>query len=138
MLPGAPASIFEGEAELGVIIGKTASHVPEAEAMQHVFGYVNFIDGSARGLPPPQNVFFQMKSRDSFAPIGPSIVTADEITDPQNLEVELEIEGLGRLSIDVRDDLKRRWAPTTRLEHRAQGGEGPFTPQLSGKYARPS
>ena len=37
----------------------------------YIFGYTNFIDGSARGLPPPGNVFFQMKSRDTFAPIGP-------------------------------------------------------------------
>ena len=53
--------------------------------MDYVFGYTNFIDGSARGLPPPGNVFYQMKSRDTFAPIGPYIVTADEISDPQNL-----------------------------------------------------
>ena len=39
--------------------------------MNYVFGYINFIDGSARGLPPPGNVFYQMKSRDTFAPIGP-------------------------------------------------------------------
>ena len=39
--------------------------------MKYIFGYTNFIDGSARGLPPPGNVFFQMKSRDTFAPIGP-------------------------------------------------------------------
>ena len=39
--------------------------------MKYVFGYTNFIDGSARGLPPPGNVFYQMKSRDTFAPIGP-------------------------------------------------------------------
>jgi 2-keto-4-pentenoate hydratase/2-oxohepta-3-ene-1,7-dioic acid hydratase in catechol pathway len=63
VLPDAPASVFEGEAELGVVIGKRARNVKAAEAMDYVFGYVNFIDGSARGLPPPNNVFFQMKSR---------------------------------------------------------------------------
>src|SRR6058998_1332508 len=63
VLPDAPASVFEGEAELGVVIGKRARNVRAAEAMDYVFGYVNFIDGSARGLPPPNNVFFQMKSR---------------------------------------------------------------------------
>ena len=71
VLPDAPASVFEGEAELGVVIGKRAKNVKAADAMDYVFGYVNFIDGSARGLPPPNNVFFQMKSRDTFAPIGP-------------------------------------------------------------------
>src|SRR5579885_62205 len=62
----APATIFEGEAEMAVVIGKTASHVKAADAMNYIFGYTNFIDGSARGLPPPGNVFFQMKSRDTF------------------------------------------------------------------------
>ena len=60
-------------------------NVKAADAMDYVFGYVNFIDGSARGLKPPGNSFFQMKSRETFAPIGPCLVTADEIADPQKL-----------------------------------------------------
>ena len=60
----------------------------------YIFGYTNFIDGSARGLPPPGNVFFQMKSRDTFAPIGPYLVTADEITDPQKLQIRLWNNGM--------------------------------------------
>jgi 2-keto-4-pentenoate hydratase/2-oxohepta-3-ene-1,7-dioic acid hydratase in catechol pathway len=92
-LPDVPASVFEGEAEIAVVIGKRAKNVKAADAMSHVFGYVNFIDGSARGLPPPGNVFFQMKSRDTFAPIGPYIVTADEIADPHNLQVKLWVNG---------------------------------------------
>ena len=93
ILPDVPATIFEGEAELGLIIGKRASNVSESDAMDHVFGYLNFIDGSARGLPPDRNVFFQVKSRATFAPIGPFIVTADEIPDPQNLSVKLWVNG---------------------------------------------
>ena len=89
VLPDAPATIFEGEAEMAVVIGRKCSHVSEAEAMSYVFGYMNFVDGSARGLPPPGNVFFQMKSRDTFAPIGPWLVTADEIGDPQKLQIRL-------------------------------------------------
>jgi 2-keto-4-pentenoate hydratase/2-oxohepta-3-ene-1,7-dioic acid hydratase in catechol pathway len=89
VLPDVPATIFEGEAEMAVVIGRTCSHVSEAEAMSYIFGYMNFIDGSARGLPPPGNVFFQMKSRDTFAPIGPYLVTADEIKDPQKLQIRL-------------------------------------------------
>src|SRR6202795_4404883 len=77
VLPDAPATIFEGGAENGVLIGKECSRVSEAEALSYIFGYMNFIDGSARGLPPPGNVFFQMKSREQFAPIGPFPVTAD-------------------------------------------------------------
>ncbi|MEE2689849.1 MAG: fumarylacetoacetate hydrolase family protein [Pseudomonadota bacterium] len=89
VLPDVPATIFEGEAELGLVIGKTATKVSQADAFGHIFGYVNFIDGSARNLPPPGNTFFQVKSRDTFAPIGPYIVTADEVDDPQNLQVRL-------------------------------------------------
>ena len=93
VLPDVPATIFEGEAEMAVVIGKRAANVPATHAMQHVFGYVNFIDGSARGLPPPGNVFFQMKSRDTFAPIGPWLVTADEVADPHQLSVRLWVNG---------------------------------------------
>ena len=195
LLPDIPASIFEGEAELALVIGKHASHVPAARAMEYVFGYLNFIDGSARGVIPTNNSFYQMKSRASFAPIGPYLVTADEISDPQNLQirlwvngtlkqnfntndmahkiarcvewvssihdlepgdiiatgtnhrglsafqdgdtVELECEGLGKLRVKVRDDLKRSWARDTRLEHEQMGLEG-LTPQLTGKYAKPA
>ncbi|TWT15125.1 fumarylacetoacetate hydrolase family protein [Reyranella sp. CPCC 100927] len=194
VLPDAPATIFEGEAELALVIGKRATRVSQADALKHIFGYTCFIDGSARGLPPPGNVFFQMKSRDTFAPIGPCLVTADEIADPQNLNItltnngavmqkfntsdmahqiarciewvssihtlepgdvvatgtnhrglhafmdgdriELTIEKVGTLRLGVRDELKRTWARTTRLQHKEQGGEGPHTPQLSGKYAK--
>ncbi len=93
VLPDVPASVFEGEAELALIIGKRATRVSQADAMKHVFGYTGFIDGSARGLPPPGNVFFQMKSRDTFAPMGPWLVTADEISDPQNLNITLSNNG---------------------------------------------
>ncbi len=89
VLPDVPAGAFEGEAEIAVIIGKKATNVKPEDAMKHVFGYINFIDGSARGLPPPGNVFFQMKSRDTFAPIGPYLVTADEIPDPHKLQIRL-------------------------------------------------
>jgi len=94
ILPDMAATIFEGEAELAVVIGKRASHVKAADAMSYVFGYTNFIDGSARGVVPPTNVFYQMKSRDTFAPIGPFIVTADEIKDPHKLQIRLTNNGV--------------------------------------------
>jgi 2-keto-4-pentenoate hydratase/2-oxohepta-3-ene-1,7-dioic acid hydratase in catechol pathway len=93
VLPDVPATIFEGEAEVALVIGKRASNVKAADAMGHIFGYMNFIDGSARGLPPLGNNFFPMKSRETFAPIGPYIVTADEIPDPHKLQVKLWING---------------------------------------------
>ena len=103
VLPDVPATIFEGEAELSVVIGKRASHVGAADAMSHVFGYVNFIDGSARGLPPSGNTFFQMKSRDTFAPIGPCLVTADEIADPQRLQIRLWVNGTLKQNFNTSD-----------------------------------
>jgi 2-keto-4-pentenoate hydratase/2-oxohepta-3-ene-1,7-dioic acid hydratase in catechol pathway len=93
VLPDVPATIFEGEAEIALIIGKRASNVAAADAMGYIFGYTNFIDGSARGLPPSGNTFYQMKSRDTFCPIGPYIVTADEIPDPHHLQVKLWVNG---------------------------------------------
>jgi 2-keto-4-pentenoate hydratase/2-oxohepta-3-ene-1,7-dioic acid hydratase in catechol pathway len=93
VLPDVPATIFEGEAEVALIIGKRASKVKAAEAMDYVFGYTNFIDGSARGLLPAGNTFYQMKSRDTFAPMGPYLVTADEIRDPHRLQVRLWVNG---------------------------------------------
>jgi 2-keto-4-pentenoate hydratase/2-oxohepta-3-ene-1,7-dioic acid hydratase in catechol pathway len=194
VLPDTPATIFEGEAEIAVVIGKRATDVKLADAMKHVFGYTCFIDGSARGLVPSTNIFFPMKSRDTFAPIGPWIVTADEIPDPHNLQIklsnnghlmqnfntsdmahniprciewmsaiqtlesgdilatgtnhrglnsfmdgdkiELTIDKIGTLHTSIRDDLKRTWARTTRLQHREAGGEGPHTLQTGGKYAK--
>jgi 2-keto-4-pentenoate hydratase/2-oxohepta-3-ene-1,7-dioic acid hydratase in catechol pathway len=93
VLPDVPATIFEGEAEMAVVMGKRATNVRAAEAMSYVFGYMNFIDGSARGLPPAGNVFYQMKSRDTFCPIGPYLVTADEIADPHRLQIRLWVNG---------------------------------------------
>jgi 2-keto-4-pentenoate hydratase/2-oxohepta-3-ene-1,7-dioic acid hydratase in catechol pathway len=194
VLPDVPATIFEGEAEMALVIGKRASGVRASEAMDYVFGYLNFIDGSARGLPPSGNTFYQMKSRDTFAPMGPYLVTADEVPDPLERQVrlwvngtlkqsyntsdmahkiprciewvtsihalepgdvlalgtnhrglsafqdgdlvELETDGLGRLHVHVRDELKRTWARETRLDRQEQKLEG-TTPQLSGKYAAP-
>ena len=93
VLPDVPATVFEGEAEMAIVIGRKCSHVSELDAMSYVFGYMNFIDGSARGLPPQGNVFFQMKSRDTFAPIGPYLVTADEIKDPHKVAIKLTNNG---------------------------------------------
>ena len=192
VLQDIPATVFEGEAELGVVIGKRCYQVSQTDAMNYVFGYVNFIDGSARGLPPASNVFFQMKARETFTPIGPYLVTKDEIKDPQELPiklwvngkimqdfntndmahnirrciefvshvhtlepgdiiatgtnhgglnpfhdgdtVELECEGMGRLRVYIRDDLKRIWERTTRLDRKKKGLEPPHAPQLTGKY----
>jgi len=103
VLPDVPATIFEGEAEMAVIIGKRASHVSAANAMSYIFGYTNFIDGSARGLPPAGNTFYQMKSRDTFAPLGPCLVTADEIADPHRLQIRLSVNGAVKQNFNTDD-----------------------------------
>ncbi len=103
LLPDVPATIFEAEAEVAVVIGKRASAVRAAEAMDYVFGYLNFIDGSARGLPPSGNTFYQMKSRDTFAPIGPYLVTADEVPDPYSLQVRLWVNGALKQNFNTSD-----------------------------------
>jgi 2-keto-4-pentenoate hydratase/2-oxohepta-3-ene-1,7-dioic acid hydratase in catechol pathway len=77
--------------------------VPAAEAMSYVFGYLNFIDGSARGLPPAGNTFYQTKSRETFAPIGPYLVTADEVADPHRLQVRLWVNDVLKQSFNTSD-----------------------------------
>jgi 2-keto-4-pentenoate hydratase/2-oxohepta-3-ene-1,7-dioic acid hydratase in catechol pathway len=109
LLPDVPATIFEGEAEVALVIGKHAAGVSADRAMDYVFGYVNFIDGSARGLPPSQNSFYQMKSRDTFAPIGPYLVTADEIPNPQKLAIKLWNNGTLYQSFNT-DDMAHKIA----------------------------
>ena len=188
LIPDVPSTIFEHEAELGLVISKHAWQVKAEDAYDYIFGYLNFIDVSARGVP----AFYQMKSRETFAPMGPFLVTADEIADPQSLPVKLwvndrlcqdfntddmahkiprviewitsihslepgdvvatgtnhfglsaiqdgdtidmEVEGLGRLHLNVQDDLKRTWGRETRHEWESAGNEGTTT-QLTGKYA---
>jgi 2-keto-4-pentenoate hydratase/2-oxohepta-3-ene-1,7-dioic acid hydratase in catechol pathway len=89
-LPPAPAAVFHHEPELALVIGKTATKVGQEEALSHVFGYCQFLDMSARGLRGAVgNSFFLGKCWDTFAPMGPALVTADEIADPQNLQVRL-------------------------------------------------
>jgi len=103
VLPDVPATIFEGEAEMALVIGRRASHVSAAEAMSYVFGYLNFIDGSARGLLPSGNTFYQMKSRDTFAPMGPYLVTADEMPDLNTLPVRLWVNGTLKQNFNTSD-----------------------------------
>ena len=75
------------EAELGVVIGQAARHVPEEDALNYVFGYTVINDVSARDLQSGDGQWVRGKSLDTFCPIGPVIVTADEIPDPQNLGI---------------------------------------------------
>jgi 2-keto-4-pentenoate hydratase/2-oxohepta-3-ene-1,7-dioic acid hydratase in catechol pathway len=89
------ASKTDWEVELGVVIGKRASYVDEADAMEHVVGYCIVNDVSERDFQfhGGANQWIKGKSPDTFAPIGPWLVTKDEIPDPQNLAMWLEVDG---------------------------------------------
>ena len=82
------------EVELGVVIGKTARYVDEAEAMEHVAGYCLVNDVSERDFQQKRSgQWVKGKSADSFGPLGPWMVTRDEIADPQALPMWLEVDG---------------------------------------------
>ncbi|GAB7128690.1 fumarylacetoacetate hydrolase family protein [Amantichitinum ursilacus] len=82
------------EVELGVVIGKTAKYVDEAQAMNHVAGYCVVNDVSERAFQLERGGQWDKgKGHDTFAPIGPWLVTADEIKDPQDLDMWLEVDG---------------------------------------------
>jgi 2-keto-4-pentenoate hydratase/2-oxohepta-3-ene-1,7-dioic acid hydratase in catechol pathway len=82
------------EVELGVVIGKAASYVSEAEAMDHVAGYCVINDVSEREFQLERaGTWDKGKCCDTFGPIGPWLVTADEVPDPQALSMWLEVDG---------------------------------------------
>lgn len=81
------------EVELGIVIGKKAKNISPDEALDHVFGYTVINDISARDLQFSDEQWVRGKSLDTFCPMGPVIVTADEIPDPQNLEIGCSVNG---------------------------------------------
>ena len=82
------------EVELAVVIGKTAKYVSEEDALDYVAGYCILNDGSVRAYQlERKGLWSKGKSCDSFAPLGPWLVTKDELGDPQQLELWLEVNG---------------------------------------------
>jgi len=82
------------EVELGVVIGKKASNITEAEALDHVAGYCVVNDVSERHYQSERGgQWTKGKSPDTFGPIGPWLVTKDEVADPQSLKLWLEVDG---------------------------------------------
>lgn len=97
--PGEPVVIpttsekVDYEAELAVVIGRRAKSVTAAQAYDYVFGYTVFNDVTARDFQFADGQWQRGKSCDTFAPMGPTIVTADEIPDPQRLSIKLFLNG---------------------------------------------
>jgi 2-keto-4-pentenoate hydratase/2-oxohepta-3-ene-1,7-dioic acid hydratase in catechol pathway len=83
------------EAELVVVVGKGGRHIPRERAMEHVAGYTIGHDVSARDwqLHKPGKQWMTGKTFDTFAPVGPALVTADEVPDPHNLGIRLRLNG---------------------------------------------
>ena len=97
---------IDWEVELGVVIGRTALNLQPADARPHVFGYTVVNDVSARDI---QNgwggQYFKGKSLDRSSPVGPWIVTADEIPDPQHLRLSLRVNGITKQDGNTADML---------------------------------
>jgi 2-keto-4-pentenoate hydratase/2-oxohepta-3-ene-1,7-dioic acid hydratase in catechol pathway len=87
---------LDWEVELAVIIGRMGTNISPDEAMDYVFGYSVLNDVSARDLQRQHKQFFKGKSLDGACPMGPWIVTADDLPDPHNLRVASRVNGVGK------------------------------------------
>jgi 2-keto-4-pentenoate hydratase/2-oxohepta-3-ene-1,7-dioic acid hydratase in catechol pathway len=99
-LPDVKASVFHHEPELMVVMKRFAKKVPASQAMDYVFGYTAFIDVSARDIGAS---YYFRKSFDTFGPMGPALVTADEIPDPHNIRVKLWVDDKTRHDYSTAD-----------------------------------
>jgi 2-keto-4-pentenoate hydratase/2-oxohepta-3-ene-1,7-dioic acid hydratase in catechol pathway len=99
ILPAIDGREIHHECELAIIIGKGGRDISREEALSHIFGYACLIDFVVRG----KEERVMRKSFDRFCPVGPYIVTADEIADPQNLDLRLSVNGELRQSANTRD-----------------------------------
>ncbi len=97
------AKKFDYEVELVIVMGKVARNVSEQEALSYVFGYCTGNDFSARDLQFKTTQLMLGKTSDGFGPIGPYLVTADQIPDPQNLKLECSVNGEVRQSSSTAD-----------------------------------
>jgi 2-keto-4-pentenoate hydratase/2-oxohepta-3-ene-1,7-dioic acid hydratase in catechol pathway len=93
-LQAAISSEYDFEAELAVVIGERCKNVSESEAMNVVFGYTAFNDVTARDLQRAHLQWFKGKSLDDCAPIGPWIESADEVGDPEELDIAFRLNGI--------------------------------------------
>jgi 2-keto-4-pentenoate hydratase/2-oxohepta-3-ene-1,7-dioic acid hydratase in catechol pathway len=97
------SSKVDYEAELVIVIGKQAKYVSKEDALSHVFGYCNVNDLSARDLQLRTSQWLTGKSCDKFSPLGPYLVTADEVGDPNRLEIKCIVNGEVRQNSNTSD-----------------------------------
>lgn len=105
------------EVELGIVIGKRAKNISEDKALSHVFGYTVLNDISARDLQFADEQWVRGKSLDTFCPMGPIIVTADEITNPQSLELGCGVNGRTLQNANTRDMIFSVTELVSKLSH---------------------
>ena len=98
-----PTNSVDYEGELGVVISRGGRGISRTDAMDHVFGYTIINDVTARTLQHKHKQWFLGKSIDSFCPMGPTLVTADEIPDPTRLKLETRVNGELRQNAVVSD-----------------------------------
>jgi 2-keto-4-pentenoate hydratase/2-oxohepta-3-ene-1,7-dioic acid hydratase in catechol pathway len=98
-----PAEKFDYEVELVIVIGRPTRNVSPADALSHVFGYCTGNDLTARDLQSRTSQWMLGKSLDGFGPIGPYLVTADQVPDPDNLKIECRVNGEVRQSSTTSD-----------------------------------
>lgn len=96
-------SQLDWEAELGVVLGKGGKKIAAANALDHVFGYTVINDLSARDIQLSHKQYFLGKSLDGGCPMGPWIVTADDIADPQNLAIACRVNGVTKQASNTRN-----------------------------------
>lgn len=99
MLPDLPGRQIHHEAELAIIIGKGGRHIDRADALSHVFGYACLLDITVRGKQERAI----RKSYDTFTPVGPWIVTADEVGNPSDIDVKLWVNDTLKQNANTRD-----------------------------------
>lgn len=104
---GSAAVEYDYEAELGVVIGKRTKNVSKEEALDNVFGYCNVNDISARDLQNRTSQWMLGKIMDGFCPVGPYLVTADEVGDPNELQISLTHNGELKQNSNTRDMIFR-------------------------------
>jgi 2,4-didehydro-3-deoxy-L-rhamnonate hydrolase len=102
---GHVSTSIDWEVELAVIIGRRGRDIAEAQSLEYVFGYTVANDVTARDLQQRHGQWYKGKGLDGFCPLGPSVVTADEIGDPQRLDISLRVNSIEKQRSNTRHQI---------------------------------